>query len=270
MKEQTGIDKAERTRLRRLLGLQRGCEIRLHTGFHTHEHLWQIAKKQPEDYVPWGQDDRNMRGDCSGGCRWYHVLAGRLGQDWGVCCNPASHRASLLTFEHQGCAQFENDPRLEYLGSPSGRKARERFDDREEQLRQWRKAHSMKTARVTERKVGIFWMVGSRLLFDASPLSEAEPYGDCLTHRNSHIDFWTDQQRLGVVSADIEYEDPPRGRIVYNTKNERFALYADRCILKRKSVVNRIMKSMHLLPDQTDVWPDAHYRCYRCLKVFNG
>jgi len=29
--------------------------------------------------------------------------------DWGVCVNPASPRAGLLTFEHQGCEQFEHD-----------------------------------------------------------------------------------------------------------------------------------------------------------------
>jgi hypothetical protein len=29
--------------------------------------------------------------------------------DWGVCVNPKSHRCGLLTFEHQGCPEFEYD-----------------------------------------------------------------------------------------------------------------------------------------------------------------
>jgi hypothetical protein len=37
--------------------------------------------------------------------------------------------------------------------------------------------------------VGIFWRVGDRSVIDVSPLGEAEPYGDCLTHRNNQIDY---------------------------------------------------------------------------------
>ena len=118
-------------------------------------------------------------------------------------------------------------------------------------------------------KVGIFWLVGERLILDASPLSEADPYGDCLTHRNSHIDYWTEQQSLGAVPKEMEYEEPPRGRVVFNRKNERFMLYADRCILDKRAVVNLIKELMHLPSDRTDVGTDGHfghYRCYRCLE----
>ena len=82
--------------------------------------------------------------------------------------------------------------------------------------------------------VGIFWFVGERLIFDVSPLSEAEPYGDRLTHRKSHIDYWMEQQRLGAVPKEMEYEEAPRGRVVFNRKTERFMLYADRCILDKR------------------------------------
>jgi len=117
-------------------------------------------------------------------------------------------------------------------------------------------------------KVGIFWLIGERLILDASFLSETEAYGDCLTHRNSHIDYWTEQQRLGGVPKEMEYEEAPRGRVVFNKKTERFMLYADRCILDKKPVVNRIRELMQLPSDRTDVRTDGHfghYKCYRCL-----
>ena len=41
---------------------------------------------------------------------WDAILAGPLGADWGVCMNQRSPRAGLLTFEHQGCPQFEDGP----------------------------------------------------------------------------------------------------------------------------------------------------------------
>jgi hypothetical protein len=124
-----------------------------------------------------------------------------------------------------------------------------------------------------QEMVGIFWLVGDHLIIDASPLSEAEPYGDSLTHRNSHIDYWTERQRLRTVPRDVEYEEHPRGRVVYYVKTKRFALYADTCILKRKSLVMQIMKAMHLLANQTDVTtdgPDGHYKCARCLAASSG
>src|SRR4051794_16496195 len=92
--------------------------------------------------------------------------------------------------------------------------------------------------------VGIFWWFRGRVILDASPLSEAEPYGDCFTHRKSHIAYWTEQQRLGAAPMDIEYEEPPRGRVVFDRKTERFIMYADRCILAKKAVVKQTKKAM--------------------------
>jgi len=117
--------------------------------------------------------------------------------------------------------------------------------------------------------VGIFWLLGERLILDVSPLSRAEAGGDWLDHSMSHDDFWTEQQRLGTVPGDMEYEESPRGRVVYNRKTQRFALYADRCILREKSVVDQIMLAMHLPNSQTDVMtdgPEGHYRCFRCME----
>lgn len=94
---------------RRNLLPQESDEPDLPPGHQTHEHLWQIAIKLATDYEPYGQTKREAPADCSCGCRWFHVLAGRRGLDWGVCANAASPRAGLLTFEHQGCLQFEKD-----------------------------------------------------------------------------------------------------------------------------------------------------------------
>jgi len=45
--------------------------------------------------------------DCSCDCKRFLKLPGKLGMDWGVCANANSPRVGLLTFEHQGCEQFE-------------------------------------------------------------------------------------------------------------------------------------------------------------------
>ncbi len=78
----------------------------------THEQLWAVCKRLPTDFDPYGQQDREAAyeagaSDCSSGCIWFHELSGKRGYDWGVCGNPKSPRAGLLTFEHQGCLHFE-------------------------------------------------------------------------------------------------------------------------------------------------------------------
>lgn len=77
---------------------------------HTrHDALHSILKKLPSDFEPYGNRsrDKDWGPDCSCGCRWFVKLEGVLRYDWGVCYNPASPRSGLLTFEHQGCREFE-------------------------------------------------------------------------------------------------------------------------------------------------------------------
>lgn len=90
-----------------------GCFVFLGI-FVNHSQLFQIVKKLPEDYEPYGNevrwaDDDKTYPDCSWGCKYAVPLEGALGYDWVICSNPDSHRAGLLTFEHQGCFKFEED-----------------------------------------------------------------------------------------------------------------------------------------------------------------
>jgi hypothetical protein len=71
--------------------------------------LWSVCRKLPSDFRPYGKRDRaqaESSADCSSGCIHFQPLDGEAGTDWGVCANPKSPRAGLLTFEHQGCLEF--------------------------------------------------------------------------------------------------------------------------------------------------------------------
>jgi hypothetical protein len=80
-------------------------------------------------------------------------------------------------------------------------------------------------------EVGIFWLVDGKLVIDRTALSKAENYGAFKVHPGDHCSVWEMFQRGGTVPADIEYEECPRGRVMYDTKTGRFRLLADRCIL---------------------------------------
>ena len=137
MKQRSETEKQSRKRIRRLLSIQSRRELRLNPGSQSHEALWEVVKKLPTDFEPYGERER-LSEDCSCGCRWYHLLAGNRGKDWGVCANPKSPRAGLLTFEHQGCPEFAHDIRFDFLETAAGRKMLERHRKAEQELRESR------------------------------------------------------------------------------------------------------------------------------------
>ena len=85
--------------------------------------------------------------------------------------------------------------------------------------------------------VGIFWAVQEKgsaavLLDHRCPISEAEPYGDILTCPHGHYEVWEQWGRNATkdqpdLIATDEYEEWPRGRILYSSLYDRFVLYVD-------------------------------------------
>ena len=116
-----------------------------------------------------------------------------------------------------------------------------------------------------EPMVGIFWLFKGELIFDVTPVSIAEPYGDCMGHANSHIEFWTSLQNAGVIPLDVEYEEPPRGRVVYDVRIQKYFVYTDKCIRDKPAVVRRIFQDFSLPTDSAVITSDGHYRCRTCL-----
>src|SRR5262245_40618640 len=118
---------------------------------------------------------------------------------------------------------------------------------------------------LADGKVGFFWVVSDRsgrdkLLAESLELSEAEPYGGALTHPGGHYDFWEAMQargpawlrarNLSVALLRTEYEDWPRGRVVFHLDKLRFSLLVDRR-LRIASRLSMIQKEFRL--------PDSHF-----------
>ena len=104
---------------------------------------------------------------------------------------------------------------------------------------------------------------------DYSAVNDAEKYGDCETHATGHYDLWQQWQALGgralVASGfpksilSTEYDEWPRGRVVYETPAKRFILYADRH-LQRPDIVEALKTIFGLSSADVAVKSDLHYR----------
>jgi hypothetical protein len=121
----------------------------------------------------------------------------------------------------------------------------------------------------TQPSLGIFWRVAGVLVIDSSILDEGEPYGDCITHAAGHYERWEDWRALGAERlrasgfpdriASSEYDEWPRGRIVYETLAQRFVLYADRR-LQTPSLIDALKTAFGLHEADGIVMSDPHYR----------
>jgi hypothetical protein len=117
--------------------------------------------------------------------------------------------------------------------------------------------------------VGIFWQVSGVLVVDRSTLAEAEIYGDCITHARGHYECWQEWQALGGTRlatkgypakiASTEYDEWPRGRVVYETPANRFVLYADRRLQSRE-IVAALKTIFGIATADVVVKSDLHYR----------
>jgi hypothetical protein len=119
--------------------------------------------------------------------------------------------------------------------------------------------------------VGIFWVVETRpgevrLLTAGCYLEAAEPYGDFLTFAGGHHAVWASWRKIRDPNAALralvrtfEYEEWPRGRIVFDQQKKLFTLYADRKLTPRETI-SQIQARFALPPASTSVETDFHYQ----------
>ena len=134
---------------------------------------------------------------------------------------------------------------------------------------------------MNNRSIGIFWLIpterGAVLVSHAVPLAEAETYGDCLTCSLSHYDAWEAAKRSSMtlkpsdpatrsVITSSEYEEWPRGRVVFEQTADRFVVYADRQAFSYAPMI----RARFCLPEATVFRTDSHYRLARRIIPWDG
>jgi hypothetical protein len=71
---------------------------------------------------------------------------------------------------------------------------------------------------------------------------------------------------LRAIVCSYEYEDWPRGRIVFDRARDLFILYADRKLLTPATIA-RIGTPFHLPEDRIEVQSDLHYQSKKTPNV---
>ena len=108
--------------------------------------------------------------------------------------------------------------------------------------------------------VGLFFVVNNKLLLHSCTLEEAEKYGDFLNFPESHMQIW-DKYYYNKYKVDFDYF--PRGRIIYNIKENVYYIYYDKCL-------ENSIRKMNLIKENKNVkyLRDLHYKCSKCNKSY--
>ncbi len=120
--------------------------------------------------------------------------------------------------------------------------------------------------------IGIFWVLIERggppqVLEDRVSVDRGEPYGEFLTY-GGHYEYWErlsalgapELRRRGLPAAVVwsEYEEWPRGRIVFHRPTSRFIVYADRR-LRPRPILGLVLARFGLQDHDVRVLDDPHY-----------
>lgn len=120
-----------------------------------------------------------------------------------------------------------------------------------------------------EPAVGIFWFVNGVLVAVGVAVSRADRYGDCLTYDGGHAELWEAWSMAGPVwlrghalpaaILSTEYDAHPRGRVIFDERQQSFMIYADRR-LQRPAQIALLQERFGLKSVSTTVLGDSHYR----------
>jgi hypothetical protein len=138
----------------------------------------------------------------------------------------------------------------------------------------------MTDAPIESGMVGPFWVVEERgralVVALTVPLERAEPYGDMLTVDTGHFEYWSILARRGVQAlrgaglptAPVwsEYEEWPRGRVLYDRLARCFVIRAD-LQLHQPAFVRLVADRFGIGALSPLVLSDDHYRSVRRVPV---
>lgn len=127
--------------------------------------------------------------------------------------------------------------------------------------------------------VGLYWFVLDNsqnilLMAHRCSLADAEEYGDFLTCPHGHYEIWESwrsgraAENADVALYDAEYEEWPRGRVVFNAVKGQFTVYADGQIAE--SELRRIVEHFGIAAERTVFMKDEHYKSTRLLRMVSG
>lgn len=109
-------------------------------------------------------------------------------------------------------------------------------------------------------KIGIFWHYQNQIIGIAHDfnLLDQDSLG-LIDSAYVHIDYWEALRNQITELRHIEYEEIPRGRVIYNSLSNKTIVYMDAKLFK-KNIAKQIAEFFELNFDDVIWQKDPHYK----------
>jgi hypothetical protein len=119
-------------------------------------------------------------------------------------------------------------------------------------------ARKQKPFRDVSGKIGIFWWYDETLLASVCHVDEGEVAGGTVDSKFNHVGSWPALQKRHPRLRKLEYDDMPRGRVIYVRKSKKFRVLMDKALFQ-PHIKAVIMAWFGLAKSQTSFLTDEHY-----------
>jgi hypothetical protein len=108
--------------------------------------------------------------------------------------------------------------------------------------------------------IGVFWIYDNQIFCETQNINDIKPINGFIDSDLAHYQVWNKVKNQHPKFYLFEYEDIPRGRIVYDIENEQFIIYCNKDILKQKISKKLILEKFQLLNKKAIFIEDEHYK----------
>lgn len=109
-------------------------------------------------------------------------------------------------------------------------------------------------------EVGIWWYLKGRLISDTLPWKEAPHSGGFYNGPSDHYHFWGKLQSAFKELRNLEYDEVPRGRVLYDANNKKFLAYGAKGLIETRKLQDLLIREFRLHPKHTLFEADEHYK----------
>ena len=121
-------------------------------------------------------------------------------------------------------------------------------------------SHKVYYVNFREIKIGIFWFLQKQVIGIAHPfnLNDADSIG-LIDSPYTHVDYWKNMQSVYPELRHYEYEQIPRGRVVFDANKEKAIVYMDKKLFNTVTAT-KIYDFFDIDSENAIPRKDPHYR----------
>jgi hypothetical protein len=113
-----------------------------------------------------------------------------------------------------------------------------------------------------DKNIGIFWIFENKIFSETQKINDIKTINGFKDSDLSHYQVWNKIRNQHPKFYLYEYEDIPRGRVVYNVSKNKFVIYCNENIPQDETLKRLILEKFQLLNEKSVFQEDEHYKIF--------